>query len=211
MITAQIDFSARLGIARDQGQRPTCLVFAGSDLNAASKGVGHLSTEFLCHHAAKLSGDWQPGRGFQMEHVLGAVRAPGQPLETFYPYQHDSHEAPLTEPAGEFELHASPSVRRQDMTTAEVVNVLTGGKPVGLVVQVCQALMTPKEGIIDFDPLVLPDQYHAVVGVGVGVDSDTGEGHVLLRNSWGESWGIAGHAWMSVALLDILLVESFLI
>lgn len=211
MITTQIDLSARLGVARDQGQRPTCLVFAGSDLNAAAKGVGHLSAEFLCHHAAKLSGDWQPGRGFQMDHVLGAVRAPGQPLETLYPYQQNSHDTPLTEPTGEFELYASPSVRRQDMTTAEVVRHLTDGKPVGLVIQVCQALMAPKDGVIDFDPLVLPDQYHAVVGVGVGMRSDTREGHVLLRNSWGTSWGLAGHAWMPIALLNILLVEGFLI
>lgn len=211
MITTRIDLSACLGVARDQGQRPTCLVFAGSDLNAATNGVGHLSAEFLCHHAAKLSQNWHPGRGFQMDHVLDAVRAPGQPLETLYPYQPDNHDTPFTEPTGEFELHASPSARRQDMTTAEVVKHLIGGKPVGLVVQVCQALMAPKDGVIDFDPLVLPDQYHAVIGVGVGVCSDTGEGHVLLRNSWGASWGLAGHAWMSMALLDILLVEGFMI
>jgi len=211
MITTQIDFSARLGVARDQGQRPTCLVFAGSDLNAAAKGVGHLSAEFLCYHAARLSEDWQPGCGFQMDPVLGAVRAPGQPFETLYRYRQDSHDMPLTEPPGEFELYASPSARRQDMTTAEVVDHLTGGKPVGLVVQVCQALMAPKDGVIAFDPLVLPDQYHAVIGVGVGMCSDTGEGHVLLRNSWGASWGLAGHAWMPMALLDILLVEGFLI
>lgn len=211
MITAQIDFSACLGVARDQGQRPTCLIFAGSDLNAAAKMVGHLSAEFLCHYAAKLSRNWQPGRGFQMDDVLGAVRAPGQPLETHYPYQQDNHDIPLSEPAGKFELYSSSSARRQDMTTAELVQHLTEGRPVGLVVQVCQALMAPQEGIIDFDPLVLPDQYHAVIGVGLGKHRSTGEDHVLLRNSWGTSWGLAGHAWMPMPLLEILLVEGFLI
>ncbi|VWD48534.1 hypothetical protein BLA18628_05867 [Burkholderia aenigmatica] len=146
-----------------------------------------------------------------MDHVLGAICAPGQPLETLYPYQHESHDTPLVEPIGVFELYASPSARREDMTTAELMKHLTGGKPVGLVVQVCQALMAPTDGIIDFDPFVLPDQYHAVIGVGVGIRSDTGESHVLLRNSWGTSWGLAGHAWMPKSLLDILLVEGFLI
>jgi hypothetical protein len=210
MIKTVIDLSARLGTARDQGQRPTCLVFAGSDLNAAAKNVGHLSVEFLCHHAAKLSRTWHPGLGFQMDHVLSAIRVPGQPLEALYPYQH-SPNMPLTEPKGEFELHASPSARWQNMTTKEVVTHLTDGEPIGLVVQVCQALMTPTDGVINFDPLVLPDQYHAVLGVGLGTHSDTGQDYVLLRNSWGTSWGLAGHAWMPLMLLDILLVESFLI
>ena len=211
MITPQIDLSARLGVARDQGQRPTCLVFAGSDLNAEAKGIGHLSTEFLCYHAAKLAGNWQPGRGFQMDHVLGAVRAPGQPSEELYPYQLDGHDTPLIMPSGEFELFASPTARQQDMTAVAVVNLLTAAKPVGLVIQVCQALMSPKNGVIEFDPLVIPGQYHALIGVGLGVDLDTGEGYVLMRNSWGEWWGHSGHAWMHTALLDILLVEGFLI
>lgn len=211
MIKAEVDLSGRLGLARDQGQRPTCLIFASSDLHAASHGVDQLSTEFLCHHAAKLSGEWKPGRGFQMDEVLGAVRTPGQPLEVHYPYQPDGHDTPLSEPQGKFELYASPTARRQDMKAADVTMHLKDGNPVGLVVQVCQALMAPKDGVIDFDPLVLPDQYHAVIAVGLGKHPETGEDHVLLRNSWGASWGMDGHAWMQMPLLEILLLEGFLI
>ncbi len=211
MITAEVDLSARLGAVRDQGPRPTCLIFAGSDLNAAANGVEHLSAEFLCHHAAKLAGDWQPGRGFQMDHVLGAVHAPGQPLEQFYPYQRECDDAPLTAPTGEMVLYSSPAARRLDLTSADVLTYLHGGKPVGLIIQVCQALMTPKNGVIEFDPLVLPDQYHALIGVGVGKSVEADEEFVLLRNSWGDSWGNVGHAWMSITLLDLLLVEGFMI
>lgn len=146
-----------------------------------------------------------------MDHVLGAIRAPGQPLEEMYPYRFGIHDAPLTAPSGDFELHASASARRQDMTTACVVGHLATGSPVGLVIQVCQSLMQPDNGVVSFDPLVLPDQYHAVIGVGLGMNLDTGESFILVRNSWGESWGLAGHAWLPIALLDILLVEGFLI
>ena len=146
-----------------------------------------------------------------MDHVLGAVRTPGQPIETLYPYQPDGHDMPLTAPTADFELFASPTARQQDLTCSEVVKHLTSEKPVGLVVQVCQALMVPKDGVIEFDPLVFPDQYHALIGVGLGVNSGTGESHVLVRNSWGPTWGSAGHAWMPTALLDVLLVEGFLI
>lgn len=211
MITAQVDFSSSLGSARDQGSRPTCLVLAGSDLNAAAHGVSLLSAEFLCHHAAKLSGDWQPGRGFQLDEVLRAIRSPGQPLETHYPYQPDNHERPLTEPQGKFDLYASVEARQEGLTAAEVVEHIRARTPIGMVVQVCQALTKPREGFVDFDPFVLPDTYHAVIGVGLGTHADTGEVHVLLRNSWGLSWGVAGHAWMSLSLLEILLVEGFLI
>jgi hypothetical protein len=211
MISAHIDFSSTLGEARDQGQRPTCLVLAGSDLNSAAHGVGALSAEFLCHHAAKLAGKWQPGRGFQLDEVLGAIRAPGQPLETHYPYEPDNHEGPLTEPQGEFDLYASEEARRTDLTVADVVQHLRAQTPVGLVIQVSQALMKPQDGVVEFDPFVLPDTYHALIGVGLGARAETGEVHVLARNSWGTSWGIAGHAWISLSLLEILLVEGFLI
>lgn len=211
MITSQVDFSAHLGAARDQGPRPTCLVFAASDLNAAAHGAAHLSAEHLCHSAAKACGDWHPGRGFQLEHVLGAVGAPGQPLEALYPYQPDGHDAPLKPPPDGHKLYTSPSARQQDLTTADVIGLVRSGKPIGLVIQVCEALFSPVDGVVAFDPYVIPDQYHAVLAVGLGVDAATGHSHVLVRNSWGPSWGLGGHAWMSVALLDVLLVESFLI
>jgi hypothetical protein len=111
MIDAEIDFASRLGEARDQGLRPTCLVFAGSGLNAVANDVGHLSAEFLCHHAARLAQNWKPERGFQMDEVLGAVALPGQPLEESYPYQPNAPAMPLTAPTGDFELHASQCIR----------------------------------------------------------------------------------------------------
>lgn len=211
MISTQIDLSARLGVARDQGRRPTCLAFAGADLNAEANGIGHLSVEYLCHHAAKLAGNWCPGRGFGLDDVLGAIRSPGQPLESVYPYQPDGHDTPLAEPGAAMELICSPTAHYLDLKVPDVVELIAAGKPVGLVVQVSQSLMGPVDGVIAFDPLVLPDQFHALIGVGLGVDEDSGEKYVLIRNSWGESWGNAGHAWLSIALLDILLVEGFLI
>jgi C1A family cysteine protease len=36
---------------------------------------------------------------------------------------------------------------------------------------------------------------HAVIAVGKGRDANTAM--VLIRNSWGESWGLRGHAWVT--------------
>ena len=36
---------------------------------------------------------------------------------------------------------------------------------------------------------------HAVVAVGYGDDAN--DRFVLVRNSWGDSWALAGHAWLA--------------
>lgn len=211
MIEAIIDFSSKMGEARDQGRRPTCLVFAGSDLNAAANDVSHLSAEFLCHHAVRAASDWTPARGFQMDEVLGAVSSPGQPLEKTYPYKHDDPEAPLVVPSGEFSLHTSRVSRHPDMQCGEIVARALSGQPVGVVIQIARSVFTPSNGVINFDPFVLPDQYHALIVVGVGVQSNSADQYLLLRNSWGTAWGVNGHAWISVTHLNLLLLEGFLI
>lgn len=210
MIEVIIDFSSKLGEARDQGRRPTCLVFAGSDLNAAANEVPHLSAEFLCHHAARAAADWTPARGFQMDEVLSVVSAPGQPLEEAYPYKHDDPKTPLVIPSGEFSLHTSNINRRSDIECREIVAHALSGQPVGIVIQLARSVFTPSNGVIDLDPFVIPDLYHALLVVGVGVHSSTTDQHLLLRNSWGTAWGINGHAWISVAHLNLLLIEGFI-
>jgi hypothetical protein len=211
MIVVEIDFAWRLGDARDQGSRPTCLVFAASGLNAFANGVGHLSAEFLCHHAAQLAPNWKPGRGFQMDEVLSAVAFPGQPLEEHYPYEPNIPEAPLVVPAGIFELHTSKCGRHFDIQCSEIATRVLAGQAIGIVIQMARSIWTPQSGIIDFDPMVIPDQYHALIVVGVGQHSGTGEKYMLLRNSWGTSWGINGHAWISLSHLNLVLIEGFLI
>lgn len=210
MIEVEIDFASRLGKARDQGLRPTCLVFAGSGLNADANHVGHLSAEFLCYHAAQLAENWTPDRGFQMDEVLDAIASPGQPFEEMYPYKPDEPDAPLA-PAGKFDLHTSRCVRDVDIQCNQIVKRVRAKQAVGIVIQMARSVWTPQAGIIAFDPFVIPDQYHALVVVGLGIHSGTGEQHMLLRNSWGTSWGIDGHAWMAMSHLNLLLIEGFFI
>jgi C1A family cysteine protease len=42
--------------------------------------------------------------------------------------------------------------------------------------------------------------YHAVIAVGLGETAE-GEQCLLVRNSWGPSWGLKGHAWITVPYL----------
>jgi Papain family cysteine protease len=211
MIEVEIDFSKSLGAASDQGLRPTCLVFAASAINAAANCVGHLSAEFLCHHAVKLAQNWKPDCGFQMDDVLPAVANPGQPVEQDYPYQPTALDQPLINPPSFKNLHKSQCTHVPNIQVNEVVSRVQNGQAVGVIIQMARSVWKPHSGVINFDPLVLPDQYHALIAVGTGKHLQTGEKHMLLRNSWGSSWGIDGHAWMSTSHLNLLLIEGFFV
>jgi len=208
MIEVQVDTSQVLGPVRQQGQRATCLAFTASDLNAAANATPHLSVEFLCHHAAREMSTWTAGEGFTVESILNAAQCPGQPLEELYPYIVNHLAAPpQTPPPGLSPLYRSPSQRR-GLTVQEVLDEVLGDRAVGVIVAVTRTLFQPVQGIVEFSPLVLPDQYHAMVAVGSGHHRSSGEPHLLLRNSWGTSWGNNGHAWFSLSYLNSHLVEG---
>ncbi len=211
MITAELDHSLQMGEVRSQGRRLTCLAFVASDLNAASNATDHLSVDYLCHHAAKADPDWKPGMAFSLDSMLGAVHTQGQPVERLYPYDSTDHAAPLKTPAAELTPLYKRLNHAQDFDYNTVVKLVRAKGPVGIVVAMTRSFVAPKDGIVAFDPFALPDQYHAIVAVGVGQHKSTGEEHVLIRNSWGAEWGQNGHAWIPATHMSLHLLTGFLV
>ena len=211
MIVVHTNASGLLGPVRNQGQRGTCLAFTASDLNSVSNSTGHLSVEYLCHHAAQAIQDWTPEDGFSVDAVFSAVKASGQPSEDLCLYDGTNPAAPLTAPDSTLRPLYSSASQRRGMSAEEVVAEVRQGHPVGVVVAVTTTLFKPVDGIVTFDTMVLPNQYHAMVAVGVGRHSMTMETHVLLRNSWGALWGVDGHAWISHSYLAMHLVEGLVL
>ena len=209
MIEEIKNFSTNLGEARYQGKRLTCLAFASSDLNQYANDVAApLSVEYLCHHAVKHLQNWSPGQGLHVHAALKALAAPGQPEESLYPYQADNHATPLVAPASTSPLYTTNCTKRA-LTPAQIEGLILAEKAVCVVVFLSATFDAPTNGVVDYSPLYYPDRVHALVAVGIGSHKVTGETHILIRNSWGDAWGIRGHAWLPMRYLTFFLLDSF--
>lgn len=197
------DLRPLFGEARNQGPRPTCLAFAGSDAHAALRpGWAPLSCEFAFYHAQRRSGR-PPGRGATLSATLEALRKDGQPEEAGWPYlaatpsdaaswTPSDNVGPLFGRAGET---LQPSL---DM----VIQELEGDRPAILLLMLSHAFYAPSaEAVIHPTAGEGPDpaRRHAVVATAHGTVD--GERAILVRNSWGLRWGAAGYGWLTETFL----------
>jgi hypothetical protein len=197
------DLRPLFGEARNQGPRPTCLSFAGSDAHAALRpGWTPLSCEFAFYHAQRRAGR-PPGRGALLSAMLEALHKDGQPEETGWPYlgatPSDASSwappddvGPLFGRAGEMR---KPSVDK-------IIHELDDDRPMILLLMLSRAFYAPSaEAVIHPTAGEGPDpaRRHAVVGVAHGTVD--GERAILVRNSWGLRWGAVGYGWLTETFL----------
>lgn len=197
-IVATIDLRGAHGMTRDQGSRPTCLAFTLSDLTGYRLArPASLSPEFLYRDVAGKTPGWRPGGGLNIHLALQAAALPGQPLEEECPYEPFEPSTPLTANAPYASMFtAAYNLRPPNM--AHIALTLSLGQSLGLITYVTPELylVDPATAQVAFSPSVMPGMSHALVAVGIGAHSQTGELHVLVRNSWGSAWGDNGHAWL---------------
>ncbi len=175
-ITIKTDHRQLFGPMRDQGQRPTCLAFATSDLHAALRGPwAALSCEYLFYHAQRRA-NRKPNEGVLLSSVLDAVRHDGQPHETGWPYL-PTLPADLSQwvpPSG-----VTPLFRRAGetgkYTVDAIVQELDHGRPLIVLLRLSWR--------------------HAVIAVGHG--EAKGQRAVIIRNSWGDGWGAGGCGYLT--------------
>lgn len=198
-IIAAIDLRAMHGDVRFQGDRPTCLAFALSDLNGhRHQKPAQLSPEHLYREAAALTLGWKPKVGLNVDAALQAVSAPGQALEVDVPYASDEPTLPL-EPNPHCDPLFTGRYTRQLPVMATIENALTGKRSIGLVLRLTADFYDVPAELpqIPYSPHAFPNDSHAVIVVGMGSDDVTNERYVLIRNSWGSDWADNGYAWLS--------------
>jgi hypothetical protein len=198
-ITIKTDHRQLFGPIRDQGQRPTCLAFATSDLHAALRGSwAPLSCEYLFYHAQRRANK-KPNEGVLLSSVLDAVRHDGQPHETGWPYL-PTLPADLSQwvpPSG-----VAPLFRRAGetgkYTVDAIVQELDHRRPLIVLLRLSWSFdWVRPDGIVDEAAGEQPDlnRRHAVIAVGHG--EAKGQRAVIIRNSWGDGWGAGGYGYLT--------------
>jgi len=196
-VAIDVDLRDRLGDARDQGPRPTCLVFAVSAAHEAKrKSSDYLSPESLFFSGVHRSHK-DPKRGLTRTVVQEALVEDGQPLENAWPYlaetpAKDKWNAPTLAADA---LHKA-TIEFAPRTVAQICEVLRAGTPVLLVIALTVAMYTPTAGGVVRGTASdsVTTRRHAVLAIGSGHARDGT--YLLIRNSWGKAWGTAGHAWV---------------
>lgn len=208
MIKTIVDLRSKFGTARDQDPRPTCLAFAASDAHAALRpGWMALSAEWAYYHAVKRDGGL-PQDGSTLDSMLAVIKSDGQPIESEWPYiqSHVIDVVTWRPPAKPSELffrdHSACGVGLQ-----RVVDQLDAGFPVLITMTLSNAFYLPDaDGVVSRNEPIDSTRRHAVVAAGYG--ERAGTRLFLIRNSWGEGWGLSGYAWLTADYLVPRLIRA---
>jgi len=182
--TISCDLRSSFGAIRNQGSRPTCIAFAVSDAHSAARPpFSELSVEHLYYHAVQRTPGGHPNQGVNVLRILEALREEGQAAESGWPYL---AAVPTNLSSWRPPASATPVFKCSSNIIAASISVITtqldAGLPVVVTFMASRAFSDVKNGI------VLPR-------------SDGGRPFLLVRNSWGESWGIGGYAWVDLNYL----------
>jgi hypothetical protein len=132
--------------------------------------------------------------------VLLALSADGQCLETGWPYLAalSADVSTWVPPATATPNHRCQGAIAPGAVDA-IVAILDLDCPVVAALLLSTQFYTPVAGIVESSPGEADTDYHAVLAVGYG--QDKAKKFILVRNSWGSGWGIAGCAWLAAEYL----------
>ncbi|WP_245443765.1 C1 family peptidase [Rhizobium phaseoli] len=192
-----------------QGRRNCCLAFAASTAHEQARvNSGSLSVEYLYYQSVALSPGANPDRGATMAAVAAAIKDKGQPAEAIWPFEKSQLYPPAWAPPTNLEQLFYADANIGKLGFQQICAVLDSGRTVVLGLVITDRFRRPDQsGKIEASSADIERGGHAVLAVGHGHDQ-TGSRYVLIRNSWGVTWGIGGHAWISEAYLNAQLHET---
>lgn len=203
------DLRPELGPVRDQGPRGTCLAFAVTAAHEQARGrrrgyrPDNLGEEVL-YWACKQVDDDQ-ALGTSPQSAARALTATGQSAAELWPYDggRDDTAANYVPPAVALEIAAMRRATLQG-TAADLDSLrdlMRDAHAVVLGIELWPAFYDAHGGDLGVPvPADLLGDRHAVALVGF----DDHAQQLLLRNSWGDTWGDAGHGRLPYAALPVV-------
>lgn len=207
MPAGRVDLRPLLPPVRDQGGRGTCLAFAVTAAHEVAKAGGavvslDLAEEVLYWGCKEVDGDHLPGSSFRSASV--ALARWGQPDEALWPYDESRNDtdSSFTPPAAAIDPSACHMARLRSVpvTIDEVKRWLAADRPIALGMILTDGVIYTTDGQVP-PPTAndIPRGDHAVLIVGFEDGATPGEGHFIIRNSWGPGWGDSGYGYLPYA------------
>ncbi|MPZ66707.1 MAG: hypothetical protein GEU83_14750 [Pseudonocardiaceae bacterium] len=204
MTVTATDRRSRQTPVRDQGDRPSCVGFAVSAAHEwmATGDVVRSPEDALW--AGHQEGGVAHQEATSVQLALAGLSRLGHAFEYAWPYGRPPWPADRPRDAldatNRRELPSWRTIATLDFTA--IAAELGGGAAVLLTLGVVRSVWLYGDGVIDAEPGRRTPGRHAVVVVGIAEDPDTSSMRLIIKNSWGRSWGNDGYGLVSQRYLE---------
>ncbi len=183
---------------RDQGKVGTCLAFATSSAHENFHNVReYLSPAYLFGLAWKTDSKLNGHNGLTFEAVKNVISVAGQVHEKYLPYEQwmtgvnypNSNYLPHVH-------HFNSDLINISCDFEEISNYIKQKNPVIIGIKISDAFhQVDQYGYID-EQKERDLGGHAILAIGIFQNKQS-QKYFLIRNSWGDEWGVEGHAYIS--------------